>query len=80
MDNDPNLLLIMMPLLDFVNHSNKPNAGIVPFVDKVDDNHSYLILKALEDIEPDTQLHVNYGNLSNMHMVQKYGFTQFNED
>ena len=53
MDNDPNLLLIMMPLLDLLNHAPSPNVGILPIVDKVDDGHSYLLLKALRDIEAD---------------------------
>ena len=66
---DPNLLLIQMPFLDMLNHSRNPNVGIFPFIDTMDDNSSHLILRALRDIEPDEQLTVSYGNLSNMHFI-----------
>lgn len=80
MDNDPNLLLIMIPLLELLNHTHSPNVGILPYVDKVHDDHSYLLLKALRDIEAGEQLTVSYGKLSNMHLVQKYGFTLLEEE
>lgn len=38
------------------------------------------MLQALEDISADEQLTVSYGNLSNMHLVQKYGFTMMDEE
>ena len=75
MDNDPNQVLMMMPFMDFLNHAPSPNSGVFPLVDKMQDNHSYLVLKALKDIEEDEQLTITYGNLSNMHLIQKYGFT-----
>ena len=53
MDKDPNLLLMMMPLMDFLNHSISPNAGIFPHVERLENDHSYLVLKALRDIEAD---------------------------
>jgi hypothetical protein len=30
-NNDPNMLLILMPLLDYINHSFNPNVVIKPF-------------------------------------------------
>lgn len=75
MDNDPNQVLMMMPFMDLLNHAPTANTAIYPLVDKMHDNHSYLVLKALKDIEEDEQLTISYGNLSNMHLIQKYGFT-----
>lgn len=73
-DEDPNLLLMMMPLMDMVNHSSSPNVGIMPIHDKMTAS-SYLVMRALRDIEENEQLTISYGNLSNLHFIQKYGFT-----
>ena len=40
-----------MPFMDLLNHSISPNVGIMPYVDNADSNHSYLIVKALKDIQ-----------------------------
>jgi hypothetical protein len=66
---------MMMPLLDYLNHSNKPNCIAMPHHDKVNDK-SYLVLKALKDISPDEQLCLSYGELPNTHLLQKYGFVE----
>ena len=50
-NKDENLVLIIMPVLDMLNHSLTPNAAILPFVDNFDQN-SYLKLVALKDISP----------------------------
>ena len=68
MDKDPNLLLLMMPLLDMLNHSSDPNVAILPHRDTIQDQ-SFLILHALRDIKEDEQLTINYGPLSNMHFI-----------
>lgn len=47
---DPEMLLIQMPFLDILNHSRTPNVGIFPWVDTLDDNNSFLVLRALRDI------------------------------
>ena len=49
-EKDANLLLMMLPLLDLLNHSNEPNVGLMPMYDQFEDR-SFLILKALRDIE-----------------------------
>lgn len=74
MDQDPNLILCQLPVIDLLNHSLTPNVGVFPYHDKIDDK-SFLVVKALRDIEPDEELTMSYGNLSNIHLVQKYGFT-----
>lgn len=66
--------------MDMVNHSRTPNCGIFPYRDKLDNNHSYVQLVALRNIEPNEQLTVTYGDLCNMHYVQKYGFTLFDQE
>lgn len=50
-NKDENLVLIVMPVLDMLNHSLTPNAAILPFVDHFDQS-SYLKLVALKDISP----------------------------
>ena len=72
--NDPNMLLLIIPLFDMINHSFEPNAIIIPHEDKLT-NESFVMLQALRDIEKDEQLFVSYGNLGNTHLIQKYGFT-----
>lgn len=79
--------LLLMPLLDFINHASLPqindspsslggpNVVALPFHDKVNDE-SFVVLQALRDIKKDDQLLLSYGRLSNTHLIQKYGFTQ----
>lgn len=67
-----------MPLLDMMNHSLTPNVGVTPYYDK-NENQSFLVATALRDIEPNEQLCVSYGNLSNIHLAQKYGFTLYGQ-
>ena len=77
--------LLIMPLLDFMNHANHPkeekhidkqgpNVTALPYHDTVN-NESFVVVKALRDIKKDEQLFVSYGKLSNNHLLQKYGFT-----
>lgn len=75
-DQDEKLVLFQMPLLDILNHSLQPNVAILPYVDKLDEK-SFLVLKALRDIEPNEQLTISYGELSNIHLAQKYGTTLY---
>ena len=49
-ESDPDLLLVLMPFLDMINHSRDPNVGVVPHIDKFDGEKSYLVLTALKDI------------------------------
>jgi hypothetical protein len=71
---NPNSLAIIAPLLDHLNHSFEPNCVIESFIDQIEDQ-SYIVLKAIREIEREEQLTVSYGDLSNLHMIQKYGFT-----
>ena len=68
MDADPNLVLMMMPLFDMLNHSSTPNVAIRPYQDRTESD-SFLVLEALRDIKPNEQLTVSYGTLSNMHLI-----------
>ena len=79
-DEDPNLLLVLMPFVDMFNHSRSPNVAITPFIDKLGGDKSFIQLHALKDIAADEHLTVSYGNLSNAHFIQKYGFTLFDEE
>ena len=72
---DPNAFITIMPLIDFVNHSLEPNCMAIPYHDKVNDE-SFVILKAIKDIKPNEQVTINYGDLPNTHLIQKYGFVQ----
>ena len=69
--DDPNLQLLIMPLLDFINHAqssdNKeegPNVRAMPYHDPVN-NESFVLLEALRDIKKGDQLLMSYGRLSN---------------
>ena len=66
--NDPNMLLMLVPVLDLLNHSNKENAGLFPFHDKLNDG-SYIDLVAKEEIKAGDQVTVSYGKLSNIHLA-----------
>jgi hypothetical protein len=50
LEEDPNAVLMILPLLDYVNHSFDPNVIAVPAHDKINDE-SYVMLKALRDID-----------------------------
>ncbi len=77
---DPNLQLLIMPLLDFINHTQLPknptsatdvegpNVRCMPYHDTVN-NESFVLLEALKDIKKDDQLLMSYGRLSNTHLI-----------
>ena len=71
---DQNPFLMIMPLLDFINHSFEPNVIVLPFEDRVN-GESFMMVQAIRDISENEQLFVNYGNIGNTHLIQKYGFT-----
>ena len=50
LEEDSNAVLMILPLLDYVNHSFDPNVIAVPAHDKINDE-SYVMLKALRDID-----------------------------
>lgn len=50
--DDPNLLLMIMPIFDFINHSFDPNVVALPYHDKINDE-SFILLQALKDIKKD---------------------------
>eukprot|EP00347_Sterkiella_histriomuscorum_P016609 403352531 len=73
---DQNPFLMMLPLVDMINHSPsfQPNVVVLPYEDKLN-SESYIIIQAIQDIQENEQLYQSYGNLSNTHLIQKYGFT-----
>lgn len=68
LEEDPNAVLMILPLLDYVNHSFDPNVIAVPGHDPINDE-SYVMLKALRNIESGEQLEMSYGDLSNSHFL-----------
>jgi hypothetical protein len=50
MEEDPNAPLIILPFLDYLNHSFEPNCVVVPDHDRVN-NNSYVMLRSLRDIQ-----------------------------
>jgi len=72
--SDENAVFMILPLFDFVNHSQEPNCVFNGFHHKLEDE-SYVVLQTLREIRKGEQLTINYGNLPNSHLIQKYGFT-----
>ena len=66
--DDSHLQLLVMPLLDFLNHSFEPNVVALPFHDKIN-NESFVHIQAVKDIAKGEQLTISYGNLSNSHLL-----------
>lgn len=66
--HDPKACLMVMPLLDFVNHDHNPNVVALPYHDKVSDV-SYVILNAIKDIVPGEQLLMSYGDIANSQLI-----------
>lgn len=62
------MYLMIVPIMDFINHSFDPNVVVLPHHDKLS-NESYVTLKAVKDISKNEQLLMSYGNLSNNHLV-----------
>lgn len=66
--NDPNLQLLILPLLDFINHGVEPNTRAMPYHDTVN-NESFILLEAIKDIKKDDQILMSYGKLANTHLI-----------
>lgn len=49
---DPNAVTMIIPLLDFINHSREPNCVILPYHDKLS-NQSYATLQSIKPISKD---------------------------
>jgi len=52
MEPNPEAAMMILPLLDFINHSFDPNVIVMPHHDKINEK-SYVHLRALRDIEPE---------------------------
>ena len=70
---DPKAFITILPLMDFINHSQEPNCIVLPYHDTVSDQ-SYAVLKTLRDIKENEQITIGYGDMPNTHLIQKYGF------
>ncbi len=64
---------MLLPLIDYFNHSFEPNCRLEPIYDQQDDK-SYVICISECGIKKDDQLFINYGNESNATFLVKYGF------
>lgn len=69
-----NPIEILVPILDYLNHSSiNDNVEVLPYYDKIADV-SYVLLLSTKDIESEQQLLRNYGTMNNMLYYMKYGF------
>ena len=59
---------MIVPLFDYLNHSQTPNCVAVPYYDKLYEE-SFVVLKAIRDVAKDEQLTLSYGNLPNSHLI-----------
>ena len=60
--------MMILPLLDFINHSFNPNVIVTPHHDHFNDQ-SYVMLRAIRDIDAEEQLLMSYGPLPNCHFL-----------
>ena len=67
----PDYTMLMVPLIEFINHSFHPNCAIEPSTQPTE----YLMqLTALKDINVGEQLLITYGDFANIQIINKYGF------
>jgi len=59
---------MIVPPLDFINHSADPNVIVTPYHDKINDQ-SYVVVNSLKEIPAGEQLTMSYGNLPNTHFI-----------
>ena len=63
--------LYLCPFIDYLNHSFTPNCELTL---EEDQNEKWIAARSLCDIKENEQLLINYGNMSNYMLAQKYGF------
>ncbi|KAJ3694849.1 hypothetical protein LUZ60_000226 [Juncus effusus] len=72
-DKGDSVVPMLLPLIDMCNHSFSPSARIVQDRDASSPNLSIKVV-ANNQIEENTQVTLNYGNLSNDFLLLDYGF------
>ncbi|CAK9102107.1 CLIP-associated protein, partial [Durusdinium trenchii] len=60
----------LVPGVDFLNHSSKPNAA-----SEWDEASGSIVVTSLVDLQPGDEVCISYGNLSNPLLFRTYGFT-----
>lgn len=63
--------MVLAPIIDMVNHSFEPNCEVTG---KYVANNSFVILKSAKAIEPEEELSISYGEISNNELFFKYNF------
>ena len=63
--------LYLCPFIDYLNHSFDPNCKL-EF--EKDEGQNWIVTKSIKDINENEQLLINYGNMPNHMLAQKYGF------
>ena len=66
-------VLIMSPIVDLLNHSFKPNCRIEGEFNQLE-GESFVVVRAIDDIEKDQELTINYGDYPNNDFLMKFGF------
>jgi SET domain-containing protein len=59
---------MILPLLDYINHSREPNVVALPYHDPIN-NSSQVVIQAIKDISAGDQLQMSYGKLANTHSI-----------
>ncbi|EAR94810.2 SET domain protein (macronuclear) [Tetrahymena thermophila SB210] len=70
---DINSVVIMSPVVDWINHSFDPNCKLTGAYYQ-HETESFVVVKAAKDIKQGEELTVNYGNMNNMDYLMRYGF------
>jgi len=69
----PNFSMTISPIIDLLNHSDRPNAVIISEKDILE-NRFYYTVRSLRNISKGEQILVSYGEHSNLILAQRYGF------
>jgi len=70
---DMNSVVIVGPVVDWINHSFEPNCKILGTYYQ-HESESFVVVKAIKDIPKGEELTLNYGNMNNLDYLMRYGF------
>eukprot|EP01017_Pseudomicrothorax_dubius_P010207 TRINITY_DN13617_c0_g1_i4.p1 TRINITY_DN13617_c0_g1~~TRINITY_DN13617_c0_g1_i4.p1 ORF type:complete len:369 (-),score=60.31 TRINITY_DN13617_c0_g1_i4:61-1167(-) len=71
---DTDNVALLCPIVDLANHSFTPNTAIDGFYNATA-SESFVTLRSLREIAPEEEITINYGDLPNLDLLSRFGFT-----